>query len=356
MTSSPPPGLLGSDFSHEHIEIFADEASGLRGAIAVHSTALGPAMGGVRRARYASPDALVGDALRLSRAMTFKNAAAQLALGGGKAVVLDDGLWATTRDARLRAFARIIDRLDGRYIAAEDVGTTPADMSVIAQETRWVAGCPVGAGGTGDPSPATARGVFGSLLAAVDVAYGRTDLTGLSVAVLGLGAVGLPLAEMLHRAGARLVVADIDAARTADAASRLGAEVVSVTSLLAADVDVLAPCALGGVIGHGEAAQLKCSIVVGAANNPLTGDDIADDLHGRDVLYVPDFLANCGGIIHVGAEVLGFSKEEVDVRIDQAVRRTGDLLRRASRERAVPLHLARAAVATRLAAPAQVAA
>jgi leucine dehydrogenase len=349
MTGTGLPGLLGSDFSHELVEFFSDEDSGLRGAIALHSTTLGPAMGGVRRARYPRPDTLVDDALRLSRAMTFKNSAAGLDLGGGKAVVLDDGMWATTRRARLRALARFIDRLDGRYIAAEDVGTTPADMAAIADETKWVAGRPVELGGRGDPSPATARSVFASLLAAVEMLHGSAELAGLSVGVLGLGAVGLRLAEMLSSAGARLVVADIDETRTADAARRLQAEVVRRASLLEADVDVLAPCALGGVIGPDEVPRLQCRIVVGAANNPLTCDQVADDLHRRGVLYIPDFLAKCGGIIHVGAEVLGFSTDEVDMRIDQAVERTSDLLRRATRDQVVPLGLAKAAAMARLA-------
>lgn len=349
VSASATSGLLGPNLTHEHIEIFYEPASGLRGAIAVHSTTLGPAMGGVRRAAYVSADALVNDAMLLSRAMTFKNAAAGLDLGGGKAVVLDDGHWPTMREPRLRAFARILDRLGGRYIAAEDVGTTPADMAAIAEGTRWVAGRPTTSGGMGDPSPATARTVFGSVVAAVDLIFGDPSLAGRSVGVLGLGAVGFRLAEMLRTAGAELVVADIDDARTHAAASGLGARVVAPADLLHADVDVLAPCALGGVISRSEAQRLRCMIVAGAANNPLSDDSVADELHGRGVLYVPDFLANCGGIIHVGAEVLGFTTDDVDARISQAIERTGDVLRRAARDGAVPLDLARAEAMHRLA-------
>jgi leucine dehydrogenase len=354
VTSLPPTTLLGLDASHEQIQLFCDRSSGLFGAVAVHSTVLGPAMGGLRRAHYATGDELVQDAMRLSQAMTYKNAAAGLDLGGGKAVVLDDGRWDGLREPRLRAFGEVVERLGGRYIAAEDVGTTPADMAVLAQETDWVAGRPTASGGMGDPSPATARSVFARMLVATKIVYGRPSLEGRSVGILGLGAVGLRLSEMVHSAGARLIVADIDEARTAQAHERFQAQVVTPDALLRCDMDIFAPCALGGVIGSDASRLLRCTIIAGAANNPLTDDRVADDLHRRGVLFVPDFLANCGGIIHVGAEVLGFTPEEVDLRIGQAVDRTHELLREASRAHVSPLGLAKARALDRLRATAEV--
>jgi leucine dehydrogenase len=272
--------------------------------------------------------------------MTLKSATADLDLGGGKAVLLDDGLWGERRDERLQAFGRFVDRLDGRFVTAEDVGTTPADMAVIASVTPWVAGRPIETGGVGDPSPATARTVFGSLEAAAQVDLETSSLRGLTVGVLGVGAVGAWLVRLLKQAGADTVVSDLDERRAAEVANAFGAGVVCPDELFGLELDMLAPCALGEVIGSREVGRLRCRAIAGAANNPLAGDNVAEELHRAGILYVPDFVANCGGIIHVGAEVLRLAPVEVEARIGAAVDRARDLLRTARGQGVPPLRLA----------------
>jgi glutamate dehydrogenase/leucine dehydrogenase len=347
-TSASTP--LGREFGHEQVEIFHDAQTGLTGAIAVHSTVLGPAMGGLRIWAYPDLDDLVVDALCLSRAMTLKTASAGLELGGGKAVLLDDGNWVERRTERLRAFATIVDRLEGRYVTAQDVGTTSEDMAEIGTVTRFVAGRPATIGGTGNPSGATARTEYDALVTAFEVHHARRDLSGVRVGVLGVGEVGSRLAAMLHEAGADLVIADVAEDRAATVAAMTEAEVVVPDALVRAELDVLAPCGLGGVIAAGAARELRCRVVVGAANNPLADDAVARELHEADILYVPDFLANCGGIIQVAAELLHLSAEEVQARTDASVARTAALLHDARARSVVPLDLARGAAQLRLAA------
>jgi len=294
--------LRSLSWEHERVVLVQDADSGLRAAIAIHSTALGPALGGLRIRPYDGgvPEAL-DDALRLARAMTLKASLAGLDLGGGKAVMLDDGDEAR-RPARLARLAREVERLDGAYITAEDVGTSTADMDLIAEHTRHVVGrTPHGSVG-GDPSPATARTVLGAIRAALGALDGDDALPGRTVGVVGLGKVGGELAALLARAGARVVGYDpVPEAR--EAARAQGAELApSAAALMAHELDVLAPCALGGLIDGERALALRCRIVCGAANNPLTGPGAADVLAARKILYVPDFLANCGGLIHADAE------------------------------------------------------
>ncbi len=309
-----PTSAFELEFDHDRVELISDPDTGLRGVIAVHSRALGPAMGGLRLHAYPNFDAAVVDALRLSRAMTFKNAAAGLDLGGGKAVLVDDGAWAEpgVREARMRAFGRRIERLGGDYVTAEDVGTSPDDMLVIADETEWVAGRPLSEGGRGDPSPATARTVFAAIRAGVAVRLGREDLRGVRVGVVGVGHVGSRLAAMLAEAGAVVVVADAVPARAAEIAAEVGGVVAEPAELILADLDVLSPCALGGAIEPRHVGRHPARVIAGAANNQLADPTIAQALEVAGVLYVPDFLANCGGIIHVGAEVLGLADQEVE--------------------------------------------
>lgn len=302
-------GLLESlSWGHERVALVHDADSGLRAAIAIHSTVLGPALGGLRIRRYAGglPEAL-DDALRLSRAMTLKASAAGLDLGGGKAVMLADDADedAALRAARLQAFAREVERLGGAYVTAEDVGTTTADMDLLAEHTRHVVGTTRGGGVGGDPSPATARTVIGAIGAALELLDGDDALAGRSVGVIGLGKVGGRLAERLVQAGARVVGADPAEAACRRAAAA-GVEIVgSAEDLLARPLDVLAPCAIGGMIDVRVAARVRCRVVCGSANNPLTGERAAAALAQRDVLYVPDFLANCGGLIHADGERRG---------------------------------------------------
>lgn len=330
---------LTHELDHELLHVFKDPETGLTGAIAIHSTALGPAMGGLRLYAYATIGEAVADALRLARAMSLKNAAAGLDLGGGKAVLVDDGRW-DDRARRMRAFGRIVEGLGGRYVTAEDVGTTPEDMGVIAGMTSHVAGRPVEEGGCGDPSPYTARTVLGAIRSAVDLQLGTTSLAGVHVGVSGVGNVGGRLVEQLTLAGARVTICDARPERAREVAERTGADVRPVDGFLHGAYDVLAPCALGGVIGADDVDRLDCAAIAGSANNPLTDASLAAALARRGIVYVPDFLANCGGIIHVGAEVLGFDQAEVDLRIEASIERTSALLGEARRRGVPPLELA----------------
>ena len=327
-------------FEHEHLELFHDRATGLTGAVAIHSTALGPAMGGLRIRACADVEAAAVDALRLARAMTLKNASAGLALGGGKAVLVDDGRW-EDRDARLLAFAGVVERLGGRYVTAEDVGTTPADIDLIATRTRWAVGRSPANGGVGDPSPATARTVFGAIAAAVGPGLGAASLEGVRVGVLGVGKVGGALVGLLARAGAHVVAADGDDSRAQAYAARYDTvEAVPTEGFIARDLDVLAPCAMGELISAGDVPGLGCRIVAGAANNPLLDRATAVALHGAGILYVPDFIANSGGIVHVASEFYGVDEQTRDAQLDACVGRVGDLLAEARERDALPLDVA----------------
>jgi leucine dehydrogenase len=289
---------------HESVLFARDAASGLRAIIAVHSTAAGPACGGVRFWHYATEADALTDVLRLSKGMSYKNVMAGLPLGGGKAVILADERKTKTREL-LRAFGGVVDGLGGAYIAAEDVGITVDDMAVMREVTHHVAGRPKGAHASGDPSPFTARGVFLGLRAAARLRLGTDSLEGLRVGVLGLGAVGMKLAAMLHEAGAKLIVADIDPERAARAGSAFGAQVCLPERLPAQPLDVLAPCALGGLLSPEVIEKLRAKVVAGAANNQLADPGCGRLLHEKGVLYAPDYVINAGGIINVAGEALG---------------------------------------------------
>lgn len=313
-------------WGHEQVHMFNDPETGLEAVIAIHSTALGPALGGLRVCPYPGgmADAL-DDALRLSRAMTLKAAAAGLDLGGGKAVILD-GPDAGPRAWRLAAMAREVERLGGAYITAEDIGTTTSDMDFIAEHTSHVVGRSESGGLGGDPSPDTARTVLGGICAAFEALEGEPALAGRRVGVIGLGKVGGYLARLLVEAGASVLGYDPSAA--AQECCRDGIELASgVEEVLVAELDVLSPCALGGTIDPGLAEELRCRVICGAANNPLTGPEVATALAGRGILYVPDFLANCGGLIHADAERLGEGGgERLEQSLAQAQQRTREIL------------------------------
>ncbi len=339
---------LDRDFAHERVNVFHDAASGAAGVIAIHSTALGRAMGGLRLRRYAGLDDAVGDALRLSRAMTLKNAAAGLDNGGGKAVLLDDGGWTgVQRSERLRAVGRAVDALAGAYVTAEDVGTSPEDMDVIATQTRWVAGRSTANDGRGDPSRSTARTVHGSICAAADVHLHRS-LAALHVGVLGVGRVGSCLVELLRLDGACVTVTDIDQRRAEAVAARTGATVLPLAGFITADVDVLAPCAMGELLDEADVAELRCAVVAGAANNPLVADRVADVLAAADILYVPDFIANSGGIVQVAGDFASQDEGDVARRIEACIARTRATLLAARNQGRTPLAVARAMAAGRL--------
>jgi leucine dehydrogenase len=301
---------------HEQVAFVGDGPSGLRAIIAVHSTALGPSLGGVRFWQYPTEREALLDVLRLSEAMTLKAAVAGLDQGGGKAVVLVDDPDAPRSEALLRAMGRAIDELGGRYIAAEDVGATTRDMDLLALETSWVTGVDPSRGGSGDPSPVTAVGVVAAMRAVCGVLDGDTSLRGRRVAVQGAGHVGTHLVQLLREAGAEVVVADVNPARARDVAAAHGAVAVGADAVLETECDVLAPCALGGVLDATTVPRLRCRAVCGAANNQLADDDAADLLAARGVLYAPDFVASAGGIINIAEEFTGYVREHALARAE----------------------------------------
>ena len=299
---------------------------GYHGIVAVHSTVLGTALGGTRLWRYASEAGALDDALRLSRGMTYKNALAGLDAGGGKSVILAPERIAD-RGALFRAHARVVDLLEGAYITAEDVGTTPADMDVMSTVTPHVAGL---SSGLGDPSPHTARGVFRAVEAAVRHRSGADGVRGMRVAVQGCGNVGRWLVHALREAGASVVVADVDRDRAAGLAAEHGADVVEPDAIYDAEADVFAPCALGGILGAETIPRLRAGIVAGGANNQLrdAGEDGAR-LAARGILYVPDYVANAGGVITGFGDMNGWGPERCAARVDAIHDTVLDVLRRA---------------------------
>lgn len=300
---------------HEQVVFVSDGETGLRGIIAIHDTSLGPALGGCRMYPYASEAEALRDVLRLSRGMTFKAAAAGLHLGGGKAVIIGDPRRQKT-PALLRAMGRAVDRLAGRYITAEDVGTTVADFAEVRTATQHVVGLPVELGGTGDPSPTTALGVFYGLEAAARHRWGAESLAGRTVAVQGLGNVGWHLCQYLNEAGALLVVADVDEGRTAKAVATFGAQALAPQMVYATRADIFAPCAMGAILNDETLPQLRVEIIGGAANNQLGREEHGDRLRARGILYAPDFVINAGGMIRVASERDGFDQELVDKGVE----------------------------------------
>lgn len=298
---------------HEQVVFISDDKVGLRAIIAVHSTRLGPALGGCRMYPYADEASALRDVLRLSRGMTYKAAAAGLDLGGGKAVILGDPRESKTPEL-LQAMGVAVDRLGGRYITAEDVGTTVADFAWVRQATQYVVGLPEALGGTGDPSPTTALGVYHGIVASVTHRLHR-DLRGLTVAVQGLGNVGWNLCRLLAGAGAQLVVCDVDAALARKAAAEFDARVVDPGAIYAVQAEVFAPCALGAVVNDQTLPQMKFRVIAGGANNQLAHDQHGKQLRDMDILYAPDFVINAGGLIRVASENEGFDAAKVDSQV-----------------------------------------
>ena len=317
--------------------------------MAVHSTALGPALGGLRLWHYPATIDAVRDALRLASGMTLKAAAAGLELGGGKGVIcappdgLDDG---RRRDALLD-FGDLVESLDGSYVTAEDVGISPADLVTIRERTDHVTGLPPDQGGSGDPSPFTAIGVEAAIRACLGHRFGDDRLGGRTVCIVGLGHVGARLAERLGESGATLIVSDIDPARRS-LADELGAVWRESDVAMETECDVLAPCALGGAIGAANAGRLHCEIVCGSANNQLADDALAGVLADRGILYAPDFIANAGGLIHVFKEIRGYSERRA-VAMAHGVGLTIERIVAVADDRgSTPLDAARALAAQRL--------
>lgn len=285
--------------NHEQVVYCSDEASGLKAIIAVHSTALGPAAGGCRFWDYASDAEALKDVLRLSKGMTYKNAMAGLKLGGGKGVIIGNPKNLKS-DALFKAFGNAVNNLNGRYYTAEDVNITTGDMAIVNQSTEFVSGLE---GKSGNPGPFTALGTFLGIKAAVKFKLGKDELTGVKVAVQGLGSVGYSLCEKLHQAGAELIVTDINQAALDKAATELNAKVVGLDEIYSQDVDVFSPCALGASIDDNSIAQLKALIIAGCANNQLAEARHDQILLDKGILYAPDYVINAGGIINVALEI-----------------------------------------------------
>ena len=319
------------DYSdHERVVFGHDKGTGLKAIIAIHDTTLGPAMGGCRMWPYASEDAALSDALRLSRGMTYKNALAGLDFGGGKAVIIGD----PKRDkstALFEAFGRFVDSLAGRYLSAEDVGISPGDVEIMHRQTAHVIGIARDNMTDGDPSPATAWGVFHGLAAAVRHRMARTSLDGLRVAVQGAGHVGYHLMRHLDEAGAKLLVSDIDPALVARAVREFGAEAVPVDAIYDVSADVFAPCALGAVINDDTLGRLKVQVVAGSANNQLEQDRHGGDLGRRGILYAPDYVINAGGVIHISHEGPAYQRQAAYDHCARLYDVLADLFRRAER-------------------------
>ncbi len=301
---------------HESLHFVQDVDTGLQAIIAIHSSALGPAAGGCRRWQYASDLDALTDALRLSRGMTYKNAVAGLKFGGGKSVILASDK-APKSPELFHAFGRAVDGLGGTYITAEDVGCSVEDMRFVKEQTDFVSGLPrSGDEAGGDPSPMTALGVFQGIEAAVRFRLGKDSLDGVSVAVQGVGNVGLHLCRLLHEAGAELIVADVNRESLKRASDELPVTVVPPAKVLFADVDVLAPCALGNVLTSLTIPKIKAKIIAGGANNQLSTEADGARLAERDILYAPDYVINAGGIINVAHEYYGGSSvDEVRAEI-----------------------------------------
>ena len=326
---------------HEAVHAFYDEASGLKCFIAVHSTARGPSSGGCRMWPYPTDDAALEDALKLSRAMSYKCAVAELDLGGGKAVIIGDSRTQKTPQL-FEAFGRAVEAVGGKYWAAEDVGLTPADLAHARKHTRYVAGLDGHPAASGDPSPVTADGVFRGIELAVRRAYG-SGLDGVTVAIQGVGHVGGFLADRLKTAGARLVITDVNETVLRQVAERTRVEVVRADAIFDAQAQVFAPCALGGVITLETLGRLKGRVIAGGANNPLASAEVGRALFEKGLIYAPDYVINGGGIINVAAEIRALDKGEaydpdwVAMKLDRLMTTLGAILDRSKAE-ARPTH------------------
>lgn len=293
---------------YEEVLFCQDKASGLKAIIAIHDTTLGPALGGTRMWTYATEEEALVDALRLAKGMTYKNAVAGLNLGGGKTVIIGDP-HTDKNEAMFRAFGRYIQGLNGRYITAEDVGTTEEDMDIIHQETDFVTGISASYGSSGNPSPATAFGVYQGMKAAAKAAFGTDSLAGRTVAVQGVGNVSFTLCKYLHEEGARLLVADIHREAVNRAVEAYGATAVDPGEIIGVDCDIYAPCALGATINDESLPRLRAKVIAGAANNQLKEPRHGDALHKMGIVYAPDYVINAGGVINIADELNGYHKE-----------------------------------------------
>ena len=302
-------------FDYEQLVFCQDKQSGLKAIIAIHDTTLGPALGGTRMWTYATEEAAIEDALRLAKGMTYKNAAAGLNLGGGKTVIIGDPR-KDKNEEMFRAFGRYIQGLNGRYITAEDVGTTVADMDLIHEETDFVTGISPAFGSSGNPSPVTAYGVYRGMKAAAKEAFGTDMLEGKVVAVQGVGNVAFTLCQHLHEEGAKLIVTDINKDAVNRAVKEFGAKAVEIDEIYGVDCDIYAPCALGATINDQTIPQFKAKVIAGAANNQLKDSRHGDVIHELGIVYAPDYVINAGGVINVADELYGYNHDRAMSKVE----------------------------------------
>jgi len=317
---------------HEQVVFCNDSETGLKAIIAIHDTTLGPALGGTRMWNYANEEEAIEDVLRLSRGMSFKAAISGLKLGGGKAVIIGDAKTEKT-EALMRKFGQYVNSLGGKYITAEDVGMSPKDMEYVRMETKHVTGIPKSMGGSGDPSPVTAFGVFMGMKASAKYKWGSDDLNGRIVLVQGVGHVGENLVKHLSDDGAKVIINDINEKRLAQISKQYGAEIVMGDSIYDLDIDIYAPCALGATVNPDTISRLKCEIIAGAANNQLA-EEIRDGnlCSEKGIVYAPDFLINAGGLINVYSEINGYNREEAMSQTRAIYDTTLEILKKAELE------------------------
>lgn len=323
-----------SQYNHEQLLFCNDNATGLKAIIAVHNTTLGPALGGTRMWAYNNELEALNDVLRLSRGMTYKNSISGLNLGGGKAVIIGDAR-KNKNEALMRRFGKFVNSLGGKYITAEDVGISTADMSWVNMETKHVVGLP---GKSGDPSPVTAYGVYMGMKAAAKIQFGSDSLAGKKVAVQGVGHVGEYLVGHLAKEGAQIFISDIHEDTLKRVASTYKANVVGLDEIYTIDMDIYAPCALGATVNDDTLSKLKCSIIAGAANNQLKNEAVhGEAVRDKGILYIPDFMINAGGVINCYAEVKGFTAEWAMIKAEEIYNRTISIVNR-SNESKVPTY------------------
>ncbi|MBC7745539.1 MAG: Glu/Leu/Phe/Val dehydrogenase [Flavobacterium sp.] len=328
-----------STFGHQQVVYCSDPDTGLKAIIAVHDTTLGPAFGGTRMWLYKNEAEALRDVLRLSRSMTYKASITGLNLGGGKAVIIGDSR-VEKSEASMRRFGKFIKNMNGSFITAEDVGTSSKDMEYIRMETKHVTGVPKSLGGSGDPSPVTAKGVFMGIKAAVKEMFGNDSLAGRTVAVQGTGNVGENLVGLLRKENVKVYISDIDEDRLANVAKKHGAEAVSNNRIYDLEVDIYSPCALGATINSETIEKLKCGIIAGSANNQLADEAIHGKLLlDKGIIYTPDYLINAGGLINSYSEIAGFNRERTMQLAENIYDATRTVIKKSKIEN-IPTHLA----------------
>ncbi|MEE2954125.1 MAG: Glu/Leu/Phe/Val dehydrogenase [Bacteroidota bacterium] len=320
-----------SSLGHEQVVFCNDQHTGLKAIIAIHNTNLGPALGGTRMWKYDNEEEALRDVLRLSRGMTFKAAISGLELGGGKAVIIGDSSTEKT-EVLMRKFGQFVDTLSGKYITAEDVGMTTKDMKYIRKETKYVTGIPKEMGGSGDPSPLTAYGVYWGMKGAAEYRWGKSSLEGRKILIQGVGNVGGHLLEHLSKEGAVLFINDINENKVTKVAKKYNAKIIT-DNIYDLDIDIYAPCALGATINSETIDRLKCSIIAGSANNQLANEKTDSViLKNKNIIYAPDFLISAGGLINVYSEIKGYNEKQVLEKTKHIYSTTIDILHKADAE------------------------